>query len=75
MNHPMDLEEMETSIVGYPTTLVAKMNYSENASSKGSIHWLEQEKTVPFGSFTEFVHLIEDAIKTSKRRMVSFRSW
>ena len=68
-------EEMETLDSCFPLTLVTKIMFCENVSIQGYIQWIEQEKTVPFRSFMELSHLLEEAVKTSKRGMVRFRSW
>lgn len=68
-------DEMETLDPCIPLTLVTKIMFSENASIQGCIQWIEQEKTIPFRSFMELSHLMAEAVKTSKRGMVRFRSW
>ncbi|GLI50021.1 hypothetical protein TSYNTROOL_01070 [Tepidanaerobacter syntrophicus] len=57
------------------TTFVIKVLYCENASVQGYIQWLEDEKTVPFRSLMELIHLMEEALEKEGKGLVKFRSW
>lgn len=46
----------------------------ENFSIQGYIRWIEEEKTVPFRSYMELLHLIEEGLHISKSEMTRLRS-
>lgn len=57
-----------------PTFLI-KVVCSENFSIQGYIRWIEEGKTVPFRSYMELLHLIEEGLHISKSEMTRLRSW
>ncbi len=57
------------------TTFMIKVAYSENFSVQGYIHWLEEGKSVPFRSYMELLHLIEEGLHIGRREMDRLRSW
>ncbi len=60
-------------ISNQPATFVVKIIYSKNNSIQGYLHWLESEKSVPFRSYMELTHLINEALEASE--LIKFRSW
>lgn len=60
---------------GTTPTFMVKVVYSENFSVQGYIQWIEQEKTVPFRSYMELLHLIEEGLYISRNEMARLRSW
>ena len=62
-----------TSVVN--STFVVKVVYAENFSIQGYINWLEKGRTVPFRSYMELLHLIEEGLYISRKQMTRLRSW
>ena len=62
-----------TSVVN--STFVVKVVYAENFSIQGYINWLEKGRTVPFRSYMELLHLIEEGLYISREQMARLRSW
>jgi len=62
-----------SNLCNQTATFVVKILYSKNNSIQGYLHWLENEKSVPFRSFMEMTQLINDALTSTE--VVSFRSW
>lgn len=60
---------------GATPTFMVKVVYSENFSVQGYIQWIEQDKTVPFRSYMELLHLIEEGLYISRDEMTRLRSW
>jgi hypothetical protein len=52
-----------------------KVVYSENFTVQGYIHWIEEGKSVPFRSYMEMLHLIEEGLFISRKEMTRLRSW
>jgi len=63
------------SVSGTGPTFLIKVVCSENFSIQGYIHWIEEGKTVPFRSYMEMLHLIEEGLLISKTEMTRLRSW
>lgn len=57
-----------------PTFLI-KVVYSENFSIQGYIRWIEEGKTVPFRSYMEMMHLIQEGLYHSRKETGRLRSW
>jgi len=60
---------------GPTPTFLIKVVYSENFSVQGYIQWVEQGKAVPFRSYMELLHLIQEGLYISRKEMTRFRSW
>lgn len=60
---------------GATPTFMIKVVYSENFSVQGYIHWIEEGKSVPFRSYMEMLHLIEEGLFISRKEMTRLRSW
>ncbi|MGI6703797.1 MAG: hypothetical protein ACOX42_07215 [Clostridia bacterium] len=73
-NIPVMEEGNRTQCSAIPTFLV-KVVYAENFSIQGFIRWIEEGKTVPFRSYMEMQHLIEEGLYMCRKEMVRLRSW
>lgn len=60
---------------GANPTFMIKVVYSENFTVQGYIHWIEEGKSVPFRSYMEMLHLIEEGLFISRKEMTRLRSW
>jgi hypothetical protein len=56
-------------------TFMVKVVYAENFSIQGYINWIEEGRTVPFRSYMELLHLIEEGLYISRKQMTRLRSW
>ena len=68
----------ENSISPTPSinpTFLIKVVYAENFSIQGYIKWIEEGRTVPFRSYMELLHLIEEGLYISREQMARLRSW
>jgi hypothetical protein len=73
-NIPAMEEGNRTQCSAIPTFLV-KVVYAENFSIQGFIRWIEEGKTVPFRSYMEMQHLIEEGLYMCRKEMARLRSW
>lgn len=55
------------------STFLVKVLYTQHTSTQGIIQWIDQEKEVPFRSFLELIHLIEEALQI--REDIQLRTW
>ncbi len=55
-------------------TFLIKILYTQHSSIQGILEWVDQERALPFRSFMELIHLIEEALRV-REDMGSFRSW
>lgn len=58
-----------------PCTFIIKVMHAERNTIQGYIQWLEMEKTIPFRSYMELLHLTQDALQTLEDGSVDFRYW
>ncbi len=56
------------------STFLVRILYTQNASTQGILQWVDQEKALPFRSFLELIHLLEEALQT-REDMDQFRDW
>lgn len=75
MNYEMITDDEEDLKPAMSTTFVVKIMFCENASIQGYVQWIEQEKTMPYRSLMELVHLVETAVRKDKKGLIEFRSW
>ncbi|HHX10491.1 MAG TPA: hypothetical protein GX729_03875 [Firmicutes bacterium] len=55
-------------------TFLIKVLYTQRNTVQGILYWVEQERSLPFRSFMEMVHLFDEAIRT-REDMDEFKSW
>lgn len=60
---------------GTNPTFLIKVVYAKNFSLQGYIRWLEKGKSVPFRSYMEMLHLIEEGLYNSKKETSRLRAW
>jgi hypothetical protein len=75
MQNTPAMGKVTSAIPGTSPTFLIKVVYAENFSIQGYIRWIEEEKTVPFRSYMELLHLIEEGLHISKSEMTRLRSW
>lgn len=66
-------ENRNKGLFNHPATFMIKIIYSKNTSVQGYLHWLENEKSVPFRSYMELTYLINEALNSNE--LIKFRSW
>jgi|CZCB01.1.fsa_nt_gi hypothetical protein len=75
MKKVLDKENSISPTAGIGSTFVVKVVYAENFSIQGYIKWIEEDRTVPFRSYMELLHLIEEGLYISREQMARLRSW
>jgi hypothetical protein len=70
-----DNENSISPAPGINSTFMIKVVYAENFSIQGYINWIEKGRTVPFRSYMELLHLIEEGLHISGKQMTRLRSW
>lgn len=70
-----DNENSISPTPGINPTFLIKVVYAENFSTQGYINWVEEGRTVPFRSYMELLHLIEEGLFISRKQMTRLRSW
>ncbi|HOC09590.1 MAG TPA: hypothetical protein PKN88_08705 [Bacillota bacterium] len=75
MQNTPAMGKVTSSIPGTSPTFLIKVVYAENFSIQGYIRWIEEGKSVPFRSYMELLHLIEEGLYISKSEMTRLRSW
>jgi hypothetical protein len=70
-----DKENSISPTAGISSIFVVKVVYAENFSIQGYIKWIEEGRTVPFRSYMELLHLIEEGLYISMKQMTRLRSW
>lgn len=75
MQNTPAMGKVTSAIPGTSPTFLIKVVYAENFSIQGYIRWIEEGKSVPFRSYMELLHLIEEGLYISKSEMTRLRSW
>jgi hypothetical protein len=75
MQNTPAMGKVTSAIPGTSPTFLIKVVYAENFSIQGYIRWIEEGKSVPFRSYMELLHLIEEGLHISKSEMTRLRSW
>ncbi len=60
------------------STFLVKVIFTQNASMQGFVQWIEKEKTLPFRSCLELLHLMEAGLEIANpesKGRTRFRSW
>ncbi len=69
MQNTPAMGKVTSAIPGTSPTFLIKVVYAENFSIQGYIRWIEEGKSVPFRSYMELLHLIEEGLHISKSEM------
>lgn len=56
------------------STFLIKVLYVQNASIQGIIQWIDEDKIIPFRSFMELIHLLEEGVMMNDE-IKDLRSW
>ena len=62
-------------VSGTSPTFLIKVVYAENFSIQGYIRWIEEGKSVPFRSYMEMMHLIQEGLHHSRKETGRLRYW
>lgn len=73
-NSPERGKGIHSAFESSPTFLI-KVVYAEDFSIQGYIRWIEEGKSVPFRSYMEMMHLIQEGLHHSRKEMERLRSW
>ncbi|HHX51741.1 MAG TPA: hypothetical protein GX711_09915 [Clostridia bacterium] len=57
-----------------PQSFFIKIMYYDNSSTQGTIQWMEKKRSLPFRSFLELLHLLEEAL-VDREAGLDLRSW
>ena len=75
MQNAPAMGKVTSSIPGTNPTFLIKVVYAENFSIQGYIRWIEEGKSVPFRSYMEMLHLIQEGLYYSRQETGRLRSW
>lgn len=75
MQNTPAMGKVTSSIPGTSPTFLIKVVYAENFSIQGYIRWIEEGKSVPFRSYMEMLHLIQEGLYHSRQETGRLRSW
>ena len=69
-------QENEFRIPG-GTNFLIRIQFHQNSTWQGTIQWLEENKTLPFRSVLEMLHLMEEAVGNHRvqDRQSHLRTW
>jgi hypothetical protein len=73
-NTPAKGKDIDQASGTNPAFLI-KVVYAENFSIQGYIRWIEEGKSVPFRSYMEMLHLIQEGLYHSRKETGRLRSW
>ena len=73
---PYSEQENEFRIPG-GTNFLIRIQFRQNSTWQGTIQWLEENKTLPFRSVLEMLHLMEEAVENHavQDRQRQLRTW
>lgn len=75
MQNTPAMGKVTSAIPGTSPTFLIKVVYAENFSIQGYIRWIEEGKSVPFRSYMEMLHLIQEGLYHSRQETGRLRSW
>lgn len=75
MQNTQAKEKGKNQVSGTSPTFLIKVVYAENFSIQGYIRWIEEGKSVPFRSYMEMMHLIQEGLYHSRKETGRLRSW
>jgi hypothetical protein len=75
MQNTPAMGKVTSAIPGTGPTFLIKVVYAENFSIQGYIRWIEEGKSVPFRSYMEMLHLIQEGLYHSRHETGRLRSW
>ena len=71
-------EKKKDEKISCSSTFLVKVIFTRNASMQGYVQWKEKEKTLPFRSCMELLHLMEGSLELANQEgnsKVKLRSW